>query len=89
MKEPSYFKLCTESTPTHLALLDEVVSIHNLLHSRVLNLLVELFEAEFQDLEILEQVGMLERSVLTNFDSLQGGGGGGGSSERYVGAVIG
>lgn len=56
VKEPSYFKLSTESTPTHLALLDEVVSIHHLLHSRVLNLLVELFEAEFQDLEILEQL---------------------------------
>lgn len=57
VKEPSYFKLCTESTPTHLALLDEVVSIHPLLHSRVLSLLVELFESEFQDLEILVQVG--------------------------------
>lgn len=56
VKEPSYFKLCTESTPTHLALLDEVVSIHPLLHSRVLSLLVELFESEFQDLEILVQV---------------------------------
>lgn len=56
VKEPSYFKLCTETTPTHLALLDEVVSIHLLLHSRVLNLLIELFESEFQDLEILVQV---------------------------------
>ncbi|XP_042865780.1 negative elongation factor D-like [Penaeus japonicus] len=56
VKEPSYFKLCTETTPTHLALLDEVVSIHPLLHSRVLNLLIELFESEFQDLEILVQL---------------------------------
>ncbi|KAK7077916.1 beta ketoadipyl CoA thiolase, th1 [Halocaridina rubra] len=56
VKEPSYFKLCTESTPTHLALLDEVVCTHPLLHSRVLSLLVELFESEFQDLEILEQL---------------------------------
>ncbi|KAG7163908.1 Negative elongation factor D-like [Homarus americanus] len=56
VKEPSYFKLCTESTPTHLALLDEVVSIHPLLHSRVLSLLIELFESEFQDLEILVQL---------------------------------
>lgn len=58
VKEPSYFKLCTETTPTHLALLDEVVSIHPLLHSRVLNLLIELFESEFQDLEILVQVSL-------------------------------
>ncbi|KAK4293552.1 hypothetical protein Pmani_017691 [Petrolisthes manimaculis] len=56
VNEPSYFKLCTESTPTHLALLDEVVSIHPLLHQRVLALLVGLFESEFQDLEILVQL---------------------------------
>ncbi|KAK3862731.1 hypothetical protein Pcinc_031435 [Petrolisthes cinctipes] len=56
VNEPSYFKLCTESTPTHLALLDEVVSIHPLLHQRVLALLVDLFESEFQDLEILVQL---------------------------------
>ncbi|CAL4099727.1 unnamed protein product, partial [Meganyctiphanes norvegica] len=56
VNEPSYFKLCTESTPTHLALLDEVVSIHHLLHQRVLTLLIELFESEQSDLEILVQL---------------------------------
>ena len=56
VNEPSYFKLCTESNPTHLALLDEVVSIHHLLHQRVLTLLIELFESEQSDLEILVQL---------------------------------
>ncbi|XP_076058281.1 negative elongation factor complex member TH1 [Oratosquilla oratoria] len=56
VKEPSFFKLCTEPTPTHLALLDEVVSIHPLLHTRVLHLLIQLFETEQSDLEILVQL---------------------------------
>ena len=33
--EPSFFKLCTEHTPIHLALLDEVVTCHALLHEKV------------------------------------------------------
>lgn len=33
--EPSFFKLCTEHTPIHLALLDEVVTCHTLLHEKV------------------------------------------------------
>ena len=56
VKEPTFFKLCTETTPTHLALLDEVVSIHHLLHNRILSLLIELFESEQSDLEILVQL---------------------------------
>ncbi|KAL7634199.1 UNVERIFIED_CONTAM: hypothetical protein RMT77_015528 [Armadillidium vulgare] len=56
VQEPSFFKLCTETTPTHLALLDEVVSIHPLLHNRILNLLIQLFESEQSDLEILVQL---------------------------------
>lgn len=56
VKEPSFFKLCTESTPIQLALLDEVVSLHPLLHTPVLQLLIELFESEQTDLEILVQV---------------------------------
>jgi hypothetical protein len=50
--EPSYFKLCTEHTPIHLALLDEVVTCHILLHPKVLQLLIQLFD----ELEILVQV---------------------------------
>ena len=56
VKEPSFFKLCSESTPIHLALLDEIVANHPLLHASVLKLLVELFESEQTELEILVQV---------------------------------
>lgn len=54
--EPSYFKLCTEHCPVHLALLDEVVVCHSLLHTKILNLLVHLFESKQDELEILVQV---------------------------------
>lgn len=54
--EPSYFKLSTEHTPIHLALLDEVVTCHNLLHTQVLDLLIRLFESKQDELEILVQV---------------------------------
>lgn len=54
--EPSYFKLSTEHTPIHLALMDEVVTCHPLLHNQVLQLLVELFESKQDELEILVQV---------------------------------
>ncbi|GBP11772.1 Negative elongation factor D [Eumeta japonica] len=54
--EPSYFKLCTEHCPLHLALLDEVASCHPLLHHRLLQLLVQLFESPQDELEILVQL---------------------------------
>ncbi|XP_014215121.1 negative elongation factor D [Copidosoma floridanum] len=54
--EPSYFKLCTEHCPIHLALLDEVVGLHNLLHPKVLRLLIQLFESKQDELEILVQL---------------------------------
>ncbi|XP_063235965.1 negative elongation factor D [Bacillus rossius redtenbacheri] len=56
--EPSYFKLSTEHTPVHLAVLDEVVTCHALLHGRVLRLLVRLFESKQDELEILVQLEM-------------------------------
>lgn len=56
--EPSYFKLCTEHTPTHLALLDEVVTCHTFLHHKVLQLFIELFESKQDELEILVQLEM-------------------------------
>lgn len=57
--EPSYFKLSTEHTPIHLALLDEVVACHPLLHNQVLDLLIRLFESKQDELEILVQVQLL------------------------------
>lgn len=56
--EPSYFKLSTEHCPIHLALLDEVVTCHPLLHTQVLDLLVRLFESKQDELEILVQLEM-------------------------------
>ncbi|XP_051162485.1 negative elongation factor D [Leptopilina boulardi] len=56
--EPSYFKLCTEHCPIHLALLDEVVICHSLLHPKILQLLVRLFESKQDELEILVQLEM-------------------------------
>ena len=56
VSEPSYFKLCVDHTPIHLALLDEVVACHSTLHQRVLKLLIDLFESNQDELEILVQV---------------------------------
>ncbi|KAF6200522.1 hypothetical protein GE061_004965 [Apolygus lucorum] len=65
--EPSYFKLSTEHTPIHLALLDEVVANHPLLHHSILSLFVKLFESKQDELEILVQLEMkkmlIERMV--------------------------
>uniref|UniRef100_A0A182J212 Negative elongation factor D n=1 Tax=Anopheles atroparvus TaxID=41427 RepID=A0A182J212_ANOAO len=54
--EPSYFKLCTESCPLHLALLDEVAVVHASLHDQILRLLIRLFESKQDELEILVQL---------------------------------
>ncbi|XKL60091.1 hypothetical protein PGB90_001107 [Kerria lacca] len=54
--EPSYFKLCTEHTPTHLALLDEVVACHPLLHLTILRIFIILFESKQYDLDVLVQL---------------------------------
>jgi len=62
--EPSYFKLCTEHCPVHLALLDEVVVCHPLLHPKILRLLVHLFESKQDELEILVQVSIF---YINNF----------------------
>ncbi|CAH3042766.1 unnamed protein product, partial [Pocillopora meandrina] len=43
--DPSFFKLLTDSTPVHLALLDEISSCHALQHRLVLNVLIRLFES--------------------------------------------
>jgi hypothetical protein len=65
--EPSYFKLCTEHTPIHLALLDEVVTCHLLLHPKVLQLLIQLFESKQDELEILVQVCVYVYPITTLF----------------------
>lgn len=54
--EPSYFKLSTDHTPVHLALLDEIVSCHVLLHQKVFDLIVMIFESKQDELEILVQL---------------------------------
>lgn len=54
--EPSYFNLTMEHTPIHIALLDEIASAHSLLHSKVFDLLIKLFESKSDDLEILVQL---------------------------------
>jgi len=56
--EPSYFKLSTEHCPLHMAMLDEVVNLHTLLHNQVLDLLIRLFESKQDELEILVQLEM-------------------------------
>lgn len=56
--EPSYFKLSTDSCPTHMALLDEVATLHSSLHPQILDLLIRLFESKQDELEILVQLDM-------------------------------
>ncbi|ELT99304.1 hypothetical protein CAPTEDRAFT_160748, partial [Capitella teleta] len=61
--EPSYFKLNTDHTPLHLVLLDEISSNHLLLHTRILDLLINLFESTYEDLDVLVQLE-LRKTVL-------------------------
>jgi negative elongation factor C/D len=56
VSDPMFFSLSTEYCPVHLALCDEVVSCHPLLHQRILELFVHLFEARYESLEILAQL---------------------------------
>jgi len=56
VSDPMFFSLCTEYCPVHLALIDEVVTCHPLLHQRVLELFIQLFEAHYENLEILAQL---------------------------------
>lgn len=54
--DQSYFKLNTDGSPIHLIILDEIVQNHKLLHDKVLNLLIKLFQTSFTDLDNLVQV---------------------------------
>lgn len=63
VSETSFFKLSTEQTPLHLALLDEVTGCHQTLHSKVLDLYVGIFEAQYDELEVLAQLE-LKKMIL-------------------------
>lgn len=56
--EASYFKLSTDICPPHMALLDEVATVHTSLHPQILSLLIRLFESKQDELEILVQMEM-------------------------------
>eukprot|EP00096_Caligus_rogercresseyi_P008911 TRINITY_DN2913_c0_g1_i1.p1 TRINITY_DN2913_c0_g1~~TRINITY_DN2913_c0_g1_i1.p1 ORF type:complete len:612 (-),score=242.13 TRINITY_DN2913_c0_g1_i1:93-1928(-) len=56
VSESNFFSRSTDYCPVHLALLDEVVTCHPLLHHRVLQLFILLFEATYDSLEILAQL---------------------------------
>uniref|UniRef100_S4RVB4 Negative elongation factor complex member C/D n=1 Tax=Petromyzon marinus TaxID=7757 RepID=S4RVB4_PETMA len=63
VSEASYFKLQTDHTPLHLALLDEISTCHQLMHPLVLLLLVKLFETEHSQLDVMEQLE-LKKTLL-------------------------
>lgn len=56
VKDPSYFKHNTDHTPLHIALLDEVSTCHPMLHPKILDLLISLFESQFEELDVLVQL---------------------------------
>jgi negative elongation factor C/D len=56
VSEPNFFSLSTDYCPVQLALLDEVVTCHPLLHHQVLQLYIRLFEQRYESLEILAQL---------------------------------
>ena len=63
VSETSFFKLSTEQTPLHLALLDEVTACHQTLHAKVLELYISIFEAQYDELEVLAQLE-LKKMIL-------------------------
>jgi len=56
LSDKSYFKLNTDHTPLHLVLVDEIVTNHLLLHQKALDLLIRLFENNFDELDVLVRV---------------------------------
>lgn len=63
VSEPSYFRLTTDHTPIHLALLDEISIHHNTLHEKVLELLTQLMNIEPEDMEVLQQL-QIKRVII-------------------------
>ncbi|XP_055333634.1 negative elongation factor D-like [Paramacrobiotus metropolitanus] len=55
VKQASYFKFAGESrnTPVHLIILDEIASLHPYLHEKILDLLMELFETAWPQMDML------------------------------------
>jgi len=54
--DADYFQLHTEPTPFHLVLVDEVVNGHPMLHRKVFEILIELFDRDYGDLNHLMQL---------------------------------
>jgi negative elongation factor C/D len=71
--EPSFFKLSTESTPIHLAILDEIANVHPSLHDSILKLLIRLFESKQDELEILVQLELRKMLLDRMINLLTGG----------------
>lgn len=63
VSDKSYFKLNTDHTPLHLVLVDEIVTSHILLHQKALDLLIRLFEAAYEELDVLVRLE-LKKTVL-------------------------
>ncbi|CAI9717071.1 negative elongation factor D-like [Octopus vulgaris] len=63
VSDKSYFKLNTDHTPLHLVLVDEIVTSHMLLHQKALDLLIRLFEASYEELDVLVRLE-LKKTVL-------------------------
>lgn len=78
LSEPSFFKLMTDSTPLHLALLDEISTCHPLQHSQVLSLLIRIFESPTH-LDTLVELGF-KKTILDRMVHLV--------SRGYVVAVV-
>lgn len=54
--DASFFKLNTEAIPLHMILLDEVATCHSMLHNKLLELYINIFEMDYDDLEVLAQL---------------------------------
>ncbi|CAH1779902.1 unnamed protein product [Owenia fusiformis] len=63
VSEPSYFNLQTDHTPLHLVLLDEICTCHTIMHQKVLELLIRLFEGAYEELDVLVRLE-LKKTLL-------------------------
>nr|XP_054748245.1 negative elongation factor D-like [Lytechinus pictus] len=63
VQDPTYFQRLTDHTPIHLLLLDEVVNCHQLLHSKVLEVLIRQFAAPYPELDVMIQME-LKKTIL-------------------------
>ncbi|ESN92288.1 hypothetical protein HELRODRAFT_157967 [Helobdella robusta] len=63
LTKPGYFLTNTEHTPLHLILLDEIATNHPLLHKNIFQLLVQLFEFQFADIDDIFRLN-LKKTIL-------------------------